>query len=194
MSNQNLQFQSTKEKEFYNRTEQIFKNSQFYIKYQGNVNVKSQEIKSIDDAKAYLIHRFGKNRYDKYINKKTIATSHSLLVDMGFEVKDRNRFSENFDKRSKQKEKTEDDQVYVSLGKFFLVYEEGPYKGKPVKINGERIESDTKGEMIRFIHSSIALKDAQQPNMLSSNGIKERLFSVKRDVFEVEKGYHSRIL
>lgn len=187
-------FRNAKEASVFETVEYQIKKGKLYLL---NKSVSSSsEIKTVEDAQMFLISHYGMPKYTHMIDSGQIKSVHKELIFLGFKVKNRNRFSNHFKASRKKQYADENGRAikYVVPGKYFLTYQYGPQSDQPIIINGKRLEFDTKGQATRFIHNVLALKDAQKPNVLSSNGIHGRLFGIKRDVFEVKKGNHSHIV
>lgn len=171
---------------FYGRSEKALANEKYeYVRYKRD-SQELQHLKTIDDVKTFLVRYLnGPDKLNKEISQKS-SKSHRLLLKAGFALHKRS-------KTTRTKVKSEDEMYdYVKPGKFYLAYATKDHE--PVYINGQRVESDSEGELHRMLRYALDCKAQGLPNFLSENDISGYQFSIKRDVFKVPKGEHTHMI
>ena len=171
---------------FYGRSMKALENEKYeYVRYKRD-SQELQHLKTMSEVKTFLVrHLNGPDKLNKEISQKS-SKSHRLLLKAGFALHKRS-------KTTRTKVKSEDEMYdYVKPGKFYLAYATKDHE--PVYINGQRVESDSEGELHRMLRYALDCKAQGLPNFLSENDINGYQFSVKRDVFKVPKGEHTHMI
>ena len=171
---------------FYGRSEKALANEKYeYVRYKRD-SQELQHLKTMSEVKTFLVrHLNGPDKLNQMISQKS-SQSHRLLLKAGFALHKRS-------KTTRAKVKSEDEMYdYVKPGKFYLAYATKDHE--PVYINGQRVESDSEGELHRMLRYALDCKAQGLPNFLSENDINGYQFSVKRDVFKVPKGEHTHMI
>lgn len=171
---------------FYGRSMKALENEKYeYVRYKRD-SQELQHLKTIDDVKTFLVRYLnGPDKLNKEISQKS-SKSHRLLLKAGFALHKRS-------KTTRKKVKSEEEMYdYVKPGKFYLAYATKDHE--PVYINGQRVESDSEGELHRMLRYALDCKAQDLPNFLSEGGVNGYQFSIKRDVFKVPKGEHTHMI
>lgn len=179
----------TKQDLFYGRSMKALENEKYeYVRYKRD-SQELQHLKTMNDVKTFLVrHLNGPDKLSQMINQKS-SQSHRLLLKAGFALHKRSKAS----REKRNQVKTEDEMYdYIRPGKFYLAY--ATKDNEPVYINGERVESDSEGELHRMLRYALDCKAQGLPNFLSENDVNGYQFSIKRDVFKVPKGEHTHII
>lgn len=174
---------------FYGRSMKALENEKYeYVRYKRD-SQELQHLKTMGDVKTFLVrHLNGPDKLSQMISQKS-SQSHRLLLKAGFALHKRSKAS----KEKRNQAKTEDEMYdYIRPGKFYLAY--ATKDNEPVYINGERVESDSEGELHRMLRYALDCKAQGLPNFLNENDVNGYQFSIKRDVFKVPKGEHTHII
>lgn len=174
---------------FYGRSMKALENEKYeYVRYKRD-SQELQHLKTMNDVKTFLVrHLNGPDKLSQMISQKS-SQSHRLLLKAGFSLHKRSKAS----REKRNQVKTEDEMYdYIRPGKFYLAY--ATKDNEPVYINGERVESDSEGELHRMLRYALDCKAQGLPNFLSENDVNGYQFSIKRDVFKVPKGEHTHII
>lgn len=174
---------------FYGRSMKALENEKYeYVRYKRD-SQELQHLKTMSDVKTFLVrHLNGPDKLSQMISQKS-SQSHRLLLKAGFALHKRSKAS----REKRNQVKTEDEMYdYIRPGKFYLAY--ATKDNEPVYINGERVESDSEGELHRMLRYALDCKAQGLPNFLSENDVNGYQFSIKRDVFKVPKGEHTHII
>ena len=174
---------------FYGRSMKALENEKYeYVRYKRD-SQELQHLKTMGDVKTFLVrHLNGPDKLSQMISQKS-SQSHRLLLKAGFALHKRSKAS----REKRNQVKTEDEMYdYIRPGKFYLAY--ATKDNEPVYINGERVESDSEGELHRMLRYALDCKAQGLPNFLSENDVNGYQFSIKRDVFKVPKGEHTHII
>lgn len=174
---------------FYGRSMKALENEKYeYVRYKRD-SQELQHLKTMGDVKTFLVrHLNGPDKLSQMISQKS-SQSHRLLLKAGFALHKRSKAS----REKRNQAKSEDEMYdYIRPGKFYLAY--ATKDNEPVYINGERVESDSEGELHRMLRYALDCKAQGLPNFLSENDVNGYQFSIKRDVFKVPKGEHTHII